>query len=159
MCIMTTINIMTELIFTKEEFGGVKTKAEEGYKNVVEVHCPYLNDKIAFNAKGLDHIKLKRWNHGRNEGDQLIRLKLLHLAPEIIKKSHTLQGIDQGNRMERIKVNSRWESRMTNVSYHEFIGVISGCRIKVIVKKVGDSPYWKQSDYRKKMFEGNPEED
>lgn len=158
---------MTEIIFTKEEFDAVKTKAEKDYKSVTEVQCPYLNDIVAFNAKGLDHIKLKRWNHSRNEKDQFVRFKLLHLAPEILKKSHTLQGIDRGNRMERIKMNSRWESKMIMVSYHEFISVVSGCRVRIVVKKVGDSPYyfwsivpyWKQGEYRKKMFEGNPQED
>lgn len=161
---------MIEASFTKEEkeeFDALKSEVEEAYQNIGEVSCPYLNSTVAFNAMGLDHLKMKRWNHARNGHDQLIRLKLLHLAPEILKKSHTLQGIEQGNRMERIKINSRWESRMILVSYHEFIGVLSGCRLRIVVKKVGNSPYyfwsiipyWKQGDYRKKMFEGNPEED
>lgn len=153
--------------FTKKEFDAVKSEAEEFYKNIGDVPCPYLNATVSFNAKGLDHIKMKRWNHSRNERDQFVRLKLLHLAPAILKKSHTLQGLDQGNRMERVKINSRWESRMVLVSYHEFIGILSGCRLRIVVKKIGDSPYyfwsivpyWKQGDYRKKMFEGDPEED
>lgn len=153
--------------FTKKEFDAVKSEAEGFYKNIGEVSCPYLNAIVSFNAKGLDHIKMKKWNHARNERDQFVRLKLLHLAPAILKKSHTLQGLDQGNRMERIKINSRWESRMVLVSYHEFIGILSGCRLRIVVKKIGDSPYyfwsivpyWKQGNYRKKMFEGNPEED
>jgi len=157
---------MTES-FTKKEFDAIKLKTEESYKNIGEVPCPFLNDIVVFNAKGLDHIKMKRWNHARNEKDQFVRLKLLHLAPALLKKSHTLQGLDQGNRMERIKVNSRWESKMVLVSYHEFIGVLSGCRLRIVVKKVDGSPYyfwsiipyWKQGNYRKKMFEGNPEED
>lgn len=158
---------MSDVKFTKEEFSTMKSEVEESYKKIGEVPCPYLNDTVVFNAKGLDHIKMKRWNHARSYSDQSVRLKLLHLAPAILKKSHTLQGLDQGNRMERIKMNSHWESRMIPVSYHEFIGVLSGCRLRIVVKKVGDSPYyfwsiipyWKQGDYRKKMFEGNPEED
>jgi hypothetical protein len=89
------------------------------------------------------------------------------LAPAVLRKSHTLQGLDAGNKMHRVKVNGKWVERMVHVSYHEFISIISGCRIRIVVKKVDNGPYyfwsiipyWKQGDYRKKMFEGNPESD
>ncbi|MGD0328230.1 MAG: hypothetical protein ABSB00_00770 [Minisyncoccia bacterium] len=158
---------MASITFSKEEFDAVKAKAEADYKKVGEVQCPYLNSKIAFNAKGLDHIKMKKWNHARSKDDQFMRLKLLHLAPSVLKESHTLQGIDQGNKMERIKINSRWEFKMVFVSYYDFISVISGCRIRIVVKNIENGPnyfwsiipYWKQGNYRREMFEGNPEED
>ena len=158
---------MSGTTFTQEEFEAVRARAEQDYRKIVEVPCPYLNDKIAFNAKGLDHIKLKKWNQARILNDQYVRLKLLHLAPLVLKKSHTLQGLDEGNKLERIKINSRWETKTCHVSYHEFIAVVSGRRIRIVVKKVDNSPYyfwsivpyWKQGEYRKKMFEGNPEED
>jgi len=96
-----------------------------------------------------------------------MRLRLLHLAPEVIKKSHTVQGILSGNRFERIKVNSRWETKMMYVTFYEFISIVKKCRVRIIVKQIGSArpyfwsivPYWKQGDYGKKMFEGNPEED
>lgn len=158
---------MTEVVFTEAEFEQAKQAAEEMYAKIGEVPCPYLGAKVAFNAKGLDHIKMKRWNHARSRADQYVRLKLLHLAPEIIKKSHTLQGLDEGNKFERVKIHSRWENRMIFVQYFEFIAVIKNRRMRIVVKKVADGPHyfwsivpnWKQGEFRKQIFEGNPETD
>ena len=153
--------------FTEEEFAAVKERVEREYMSIGEVQCPALERKEAFNTKGLDHLKLKRWNHARNRNDQYGRLRLLHLVPDILKKSHTIQGIDEGNRMERIKVRGKWQISMRHVAYYEFIAVVKGCRIRVIVKQVDSEqayfwsiiPFWKQGEYRRKMFEGDPETD
>jgi len=56
---------------------------------------------------------------------------------------------------------------MILVRYYEFISVTHGCRVRIIVKRVGDGPayfwsiipYWKQTAYGNKMSEGNPEID
>ncbi len=159
---------MQKVHFTKKQFDELKSNSEENYKKLGEINCPILKKKVSFNAKGLDHLKAKSWNHARNEHDQWMRLKLLHHASSVIKNSHTLQGIEQGNRFERIKINSRWEHKMAYVRYFEFISIEDDCRIRIIVKQIGDAqpyfwsivPYWKQTnDRRRKMFEGNPEED
>lgn len=158
---------MAKVEFTNKEFAELKFKVEEEYKRLGKVQCPYLECEVVFNAKGIEHLKMKRWNHARPKKDQYTRLKLLHLAPEILKKSHTLQGVDEGKKFERIKINSRWEEKLMDVSYYEFIGVIKNCRLRIIVKQVGSSkpffwsivPYWRQGAYRKKMFEGDPESD
>ena len=158
---------MSEINFTDAQFEEVKIAAESKYKQIGDVQCPFLQGVVSFDAKGLDHIKFKRWNHARVKKDQWVRLKLLHLAPEVIKSSHTLQGIDEGNKFERIKVNSRWEQKTLHVVYYEFISIVKGCRIRIVVKKVDSGqayfwsivPYWKQGVYKKKMFEGNPEID
>lgn len=156
------------IIFSEEEFMKAKVTAESVYEKIGSVRCPILETTVAFNAKGLDHLKLKRWNHARERKDQWVRLKLLHLAPEVIRKSHTLQGLKKENKLERIKINSRWEMHSINVIYYEFISVIQGCRIRIIVKKVGDGPayfwsivpFWKQaSDKKKQLFDGDPETD
>jgi hypothetical protein len=159
---------MQRIRFTKKEFDELKSNSEDNYKKFGEINCPVLKKKVIFNVKGMDHLKTKSWNHPRNEHDQWMRFKLLHHAPHVIKNSHTLQGIEQGNKFERIKVNSRWETKMMHVRYFEFISIEYDCRIRIIVKQVGESqpyfwsivPYWKQTnDRRRKMFEGNPEED
>jgi hypothetical protein len=153
--------------FTNNEFIALRAKVEAEYRNITSVRCPYLDSEVIFNAKGLDHIKLKEWNKARNRSDQYIRLKLLHLAPEVLKKSRTVQGIESGKRFERIKVNSRWDTILTDVTYYEFIAVLEKCRVRVIVKKVGTTPpyfwsiipNWKQGRLGKKLFDGNLEED
>ena len=80
-----------------------------------------------------------------------VRLKLLSLAPEIIRASHTLQEFYETSRFERRKINSRWEQRVTQVQYYGFVAVIKRTRVKVIVKEVEGGkkffwsiiPFWK----------------
>ena len=161
-----------KISFTKKEFDTLKTTAEDAYKLIGAVRCPYLQTDIAFNAKGLDHLKLKRWNHGRAEKDQFMRLKLLHLAPEILKQSRTLQGIKSSRHLERMKIHSRWEEKLVPVTYYEFISVQptphgDQSRVRIVVKQIDGGqpyfwsiiPYWRQRDQGKELFEGDPEED
>jgi len=158
---------MAKLTFTKEQFDKAKDHFEHFYNTIRSVHCPYFGEHIKFNRKGREHIIFKRWNHARPQTDQYIRLKLIHLAPAVLKKSHTVQGYKITKHFEHVKVNSRWEQHLKDVEYHEFICVIQQARIRVVVKKVetGDRyfwsiiPYWKQSPYGKQMFEGDPEQD
>ena len=153
--------------FTNNEFIELRTRVETEYKGIGDVKCPYLNAVVAFNAKGLDHLKFKSWSKARNRSDQFIRLKLLHLATEVLKKSHSLQGLEEGNKFERVKVNSRWENKMMFVRYYEFIAVINNCRIRVIVKQIDATqpyfwsiiPFWKQGRLGRKLFSGDPESD
>ena len=151
--------------FTNKEFTALRTETEVAYKKIGSVRCPYLDCAVTFNAKGLDRIKLKEWNKARNRDDQFIRLKLIHLAPEVLKKSHLAQGIEEGKKFERVKTNSRWESKLMHVTYYEFIAILQGCRVRIIVKKINSSPpyfwsiipYWKQGRLGKKLFDGNAE--
>ena len=88
-------------MFKKQIFDETKQEAEDFYKSLSSVHCPYFDEKVNFNTKGLDHIKFKDWNKTRLIKDQFMRLKLLYLTPEVIKKSHTLQGYSKTKEMER----------------------------------------------------------
>ena len=136
----------------QEKFKETKLEAERFYKKISEVYCPYFKENISFNAKGLDHIKFKSWNKTRLVKDQYLRLKFLYLAPEVIKKSHTLQEFRETKNFERQKINSRWERRMVGVRYYAFVAILKGIRIKIIIKEIENSrkffwsiyPYWKQ---------------
>lgn len=153
--------------FTNKEFLETRLRTEELYSTFNDVKVPYLNTEVAFNTKGLDHIKLRKWNKARSHEDQYMRLKLIYLAPQILKLSRTLQGIEKGKKFERLKVNGRWEHLLVTVTYYEFIAVIDKCRAKIIVKQINDEkpyfwsivPFWKVSNRGKKMFEGDPEDD
>lgn len=127
-----------------EKFNKVKQRAEDFYKTISTVQCPYFRGAVNFNAKGLDHIKFKAWNRARLIEDQYMRLSLIHLAPEIIKHSSTLQGEWETKDFVRVKTNSRWETVMKCISFYEFIAVIDNTRAKVIVKKVegGEKFFW-----------------
>lgn len=147
------------MVIDQERFNKVRQEAEALYKSIGDIYCPYLKDKIAFNAKGLDHIKFKEWDKARSMVDQYIRLRLVKLAPEIIKQSHTLQEFYETNRLERQKINSRWESRSIKVRYYGFVAIVNKARVKIIIKEVEGGkkffwsiiPFWKP----KKDEEGN----
>jgi len=152
----------------KQIFNETKQEAEDFYKSLSSVYCPYFDEKVNFNTKGLDHIKFKDWNKTRPRKDQFMRLKLLYLTPEVIKKSHTLQGYSKTKEMERIKRNSRWEKVMKTIYYYEFIAILENIRVRVIIKQVSDGekhfwsiiPYWKMGNNRKRiMHYGKPNED
>ena len=84
----------------EKDFGEVKAKAETFYKSVGEIRCPYFGEMIAFNAKGWRHLTFKSDRQARTQKDQYSRMKLIHLASEILKKSHTLQGIWRTRKFE-----------------------------------------------------------
>src|SRR3989344_5464397 len=119
-----------------ENFEEVRIKGEEFYKSIGEVHCPYFKEKIAFNSQGLEHLKFKRRDKARLEQDQYMRFKLLYLAPEILRLSHTLQGVLETKKFERVRVHNRTDDILKPVNYYEFIAVIKRNRIRVIVKQI-----------------------
>ena len=156
--------------FSSKQFDLVKNEAKETYNQFTKVKCPYFSDQVAFNAKGMQHLKFKAWNKTRSIQDQYMRFKLLKYAPEVIKKSNTLQEICQKKNFERIKINSRWEERAATVNYYGFVAIINEIRIKVIVKEIvgGEKyfwsiiPCWKQDKSvlnKKILHEGNLEKD
>lgn len=151
-------------------FKKFKKKTEDLYKKIKEVYCPYFAEQVAFNTKGLNHIKMKAWNKSRSTQEQLVRLKLLKYAPQIIRKTHTLQEFKEVRKFERQKINSRWEQRVVTIRYYAFIAIIDEKRIKVVVKEIDGSkkifwsiiPKWKTrksavEEIKKILCEGNLE--
>ncbi len=158
----------TKLEFTDEEFQKVRGAAETFYKTVGSVRCPYFNETINFNAEGIEHLKFKTWNRARERRDQFMRLKLIKLAPDVIRNSRTLQGFWQTKLPVRRKRHGVWESVYTDTTYYEFIAVLDQKRVKVIVKQfVGGEkffwtmiPYWRTNKFNKRILhDGNPETD
>ena len=151
------------------KFEHAKQDAEAFYKTVGKVSCPYFKEEVVFNAKGIEHIKFTRIRQARPHQDQYIRFRLLRLAPEIIRLSHTLQGISTRKSFEREKTHSRWEHIMRSATYYEFVAVVKDVRIRVIVKQVelgpkyfwSIIPFWKMDKMTgaKIMHSGRPDID
>ncbi len=153
----------------QQDFDEVSKNAEAFYASLGEVHCPYFREKIAFNVKGLKHLRFKLDQIARARQEQYARLKLVNLAPEVLKLSHTVQGVWQTRKLEMQKTNNRWEHRMKETVFYEFIAVLHNVRVKVIVKEVygGEKhfwsiiPYWRvdAENSRRILHSGNPEKD
>ena len=155
--------------FTPEQFKEVKDKGEILYKLIGEIYCPYFKEKISFNAKGLEHLKFIQREKARLERDQYMRFKLIHLAPEVLKSSHTVQGILETKKFERVRISSRTDTILKPVAYYEFVAVIKRNRVKVIVKEIDGGqkffwsiiPFWgiNTDTMTRLLYEGIPEED
>ena len=162
-----TKNIM--LKFTEEEFRKVKTQGEALYKSFDDVYCPYFKEKVSFGARGLEHLKFKRFEKTRHEQDQYMRFKLLNLAPEVLRRSHTLQGVFETKKFERVRIHGRTDAIIKPVTFYEFIAVIKRNRVKIIVKQIdyGDKffwsiiPFWRMDSKSacRILHDGIPEED
>jgi len=160
---------MGKFNFNQEEFEKVRAEAEKLYQTLGLIYCPYFGEKISFNAKGLRHLKFKFDQQARPQKDQYPRLKLLHLAPQVLNRSHTLQGIWETRQFEPYKTNSQWKYSMKDVTFYEFIAVLENVRVKVIVKEVlgGEKHFWSVIPYwgidkagsRRILYSGNPDSD
>ena len=132
----------------KEKFSEIKNNAETLYLSLGEIFCPYFQEKVVFNAKGLEHLKFKNKNHARSQDDQFTRLKLFHLAPKVIGLTRTIQGISRTNNFEYMRSNARTELVMRNVSYYEFVAILEdkqeNKRVRVVIKYFWSIiPFWK----------------
>lgn len=153
----------------EQDFEQVRNDAEKFYSTVDKIRCPYFGEEIAFNAKGLRHLKFKSDRQARSLKDQYSRLKLIRYAPEVIKLSRTLQGAWSKKCFETQKTNSRWEHVLKDVTFYEFIAVLDNIRIKIIVKEVvgGEKHFWSVIPYwgidavnsRRILHSGDPEYD
>ena len=160
---------MGKFNFDNEKFEKVKTEAEKLYETFDLVYCPYFTDKISFNAKGLRHLKFKSDQQARSNKDQYARLRLLYLAPKVLNKSHTLQGLWQTKQFEQYKTSGQWKYSMKEVNFYEFIAVLDNVCVKVIVKEVfgGEKHFWSIIPYwsinkigsKRILHSGNPEHD
>ncbi len=132
------------LEFTQQQFDEIKNNGETFYKSLGEIYCPYFKDKISFNARGLEHLKFIRMGKTRLEKDQYMRFKLISLAPEVLKLSHTVQGILETKKFERIRMKGRTDTVLKPVTYFEFIAVLKRNRVRIIVKQIdgGQKFFW-----------------
>jgi hypothetical protein len=155
--------------FTEQQLKDVKDEGEELYKSLDQIYCPYFKEKISFGAQGLEHLKFKRREKARLDKDQYMRFKLLHLAPEILKLSYTIQGVLETNKFERVRMHSRTDTVMKPVTYYEFIAVMKRNRVRIIIKQIDSGqkffwsivPFWGMNTETmgRILHEGVPEED
>ena len=47
------------------KFEKARIEAEEFYKKIGYVRCPFFKEYVAFNAKGIEHIKFNRIRQAR----------------------------------------------------------------------------------------------
>ncbi|MEI6882767.1 MAG: hypothetical protein WCK82_15715 [Bacteroidota bacterium] len=129
-------------------FDAFREKAELLYKKIGEVYCPYFKEKVAFNEKGINHIKFKSLGFARERKDQLMRLKNIHLAPRVLAETHTLQERESKKEFIDVHTNTRNEKILKDITYYAFIAILFDenieKRVKVVVRQVsgGNKVFW-----------------
>lgn len=98
-------------------------KAKSEYKNIGEVFCPYLGQKVRFTERGFSHLIYKERDM-RPYSEIIHRLNSLKLAPEILSKTGTLQ---------------EYEKR--DVQYFGFIAIMHSKKYKVVILKDATGEY------------------
>lgn len=112
------------------DYQSLQYNIEKDYRTWSSVYCPYLQEHVYFNIKGLRHIKFKSWRKARLLEDRRVRLRYLHLAPTIVRKSHTLQ---------EYKTSTNTPATL----YYAFVAILENVRLKIIVKQEpGKKPYF-----------------
>jgi len=143
-----------------DELNEIREKARELYKEIEEVHCPFLKEKVVFTSVGFNHIQYK--NHKgkqRHKNVQQIRYKILKLAHKVLRDSKTLQEYEEQSLFVEVKQNKRKERILKPVRFFGFIAIIDERKVKVIVRQVGNGkkhfwsiiPNWRT----RKSKEGN----
>ena len=162
--------------FIDKTFEAIKEDAESWYSSVKSIICPYLTDTygdgtVAFNGKGIRHIKFKKDEVARLRADQFMRLKHIRYAQRILEKSKTLQEYKSGHGFEEKKQGGKKEKVWQEVSYYGFVAIIkdgSGMkRLKIIVKRVANGqpyfwsivPFWKSNRELRRLHSGDLEDD
>lgn len=151
-------------------FERARLAAEEEYRSFGNVRCPYFGEAVAFNAKGLEHVKFKSKRRLRERSDAFVRLRNLRLAPLVLKLSHTLQEKQTRRIFVEAKSKGRRWNAVKDCDYYGFIAILRDGnftkRLKVVVRQIegGEKhfwsviPYWK-SNKEIRMHSGNLEED
>ena len=159
---------MASLNFTDQEFAAILHGAQEVYRTLGQIRCPYFQANVHFNALGFEHLRRKSWNRGRDRRDQFMRLKHVARAPEILRLSRTVQGIEETHEWERRHKHGRWEKALVPVTYYEFVAVLEQRRFKVVVKQLPGGqrifwsliPFWRQNEQgRRLLHDGDPARD
>lgn len=115
-------------------------KSKEVYSKAPEIWCPYFSLKITLNSDGFNHLLYKPNRQPRNMSEQLLKLRLVGKALEVIRKSGTLQ--EYRDKIESVgppaKDGFRKTVRVQYWAFHAILGVEKKIKIVVVLRKAGE---------------------
>ncbi|MEK7172386.1 MAG: hypothetical protein AAB723_03680 [Patescibacteria group bacterium] len=115
----------------------IKETAEKFYKDMSRLFCPVFNEPVIFNSDGFNHLIYKKGGE-RAKDDQITKLKLLPFAKEIVGVTTTYQEYDEGLIHIQRKKFKKKVDESAKVKYWGLVAIIKNCRVKVIVRQVGN---------------------
>ena len=144
---------------------SLRANAKAEYSSIGCVFCPYFQEEIVFNSEGFKHIRYRSKYKERHFKVQKIRYHLLGFAPKLLKTTSTLQEYELRVKKVKVKINKQKSYILKKVQYFGFIGIIEGCKVKVVVRQLGNGkkhfwsviPNWKTRSTKdnKKTFQNH----
>lgn len=143
------------MVFDEEKFDELKKRSEEFYQNLTPIICPALGETVHFTSDGFHHLRFDGTRAERSKAEQLIKLRFLRKAIDVIRKTTTIQEY----RKEVIPIGKCGKDgfrKTAEVKYWAFVAIVSdGCKIKVILRRVGDGQFhfwsvmafWKETKF------------
>lgn len=105
---------------------GLKEKTKKFFKETGSINCPsFTNEKVFFNAKGLQHLFYKGPRSRRDIKRITKSIELLPRSVKLLKLMPIAQEED-----EYVSHNKRYR-------FWAFEGVVENRRIKVVVRQIG----------------------
>lgn len=118
-------------------------ESREFYETVKELKSPYFKAPVIFNSDGFNHLLNKPNREPRKINEQMLKLRLLKKATEIISCAATVQEY-RTNTEKYGKPAKDGFSKTKKVQYwafHDIVGIEKMFLIRTIVRKVGDGPH------------------
>ena len=150
----------------------LKEEALVYYNNIGSVFSTAFQQNVTFTSEGFNHIIFTNSRSERERLSQIARFKLLPLAKKLVELSTTYQETEDLIQEFIIKKHKKKIKTNRLVKYWGIIAIINNYKIKVILRKIGDSgnlhfwsiiPAWTTNKYRDTKFlttmKGRPEED
>lgn len=147
-----------------EEYNSIRNNSQNFYNQKQCVRCPALNNEmINFTSEGFNHLIYKNDRNERDKSVQIMKLKLLPRAVEIIGLSTTYQEYDENIKDIRKKKHKKIVYESAVVKYWGLIAIIRNTRVKVIIRQVGNGqkhfwsviPAWRKCHYRDTKYISN----
>lgn len=137
---------------TADYFNSKKDKAKALYTAQKALYNPYFKTNIILTSEGFHHLQFSSGRE-RNRREQLLKLRLLPLALEIIRKAGTIQ--EYRKLLVPIGKPSARDGSipMKEVEYWGLVAIVGEQKIKVrtVLRRVGDGniTFWSTMLYSK----------
>jgi len=154
------------------QYEKLRNDSQKYYSSIGHLKSAALKEFIHFKSEGFNHIVYKNSNNERGKKSQILRFKLLPLAKTLIELSTTYQEFEETIQEFVVKKKKKKVRKSKSVRYWGIIAIIEGRKIKVILRKIGDTgdvhfwsviPAWSTNKFRDiKLFstmKGDPKED
>jgi hypothetical protein len=126
-------------MFDLEGFKRLKEIRRQYYSGLEPVYCPALDEHVHFTSEGFFHLRYKSQGHERDKRIQKAKLVFLPEAVKIIQRSTTYQEYRSELTTVGEKSTRDGLRKTAEMRWYGFQAVIrEDCRIRVIVRRVGD---------------------